>query len=1037
MTVDVVNPDSTDPLALSEDRDEVRSRDATRSTGNLPPPAPTPVQDLDQLIQPEPEPDPVVLDTDLLQVSDNPNVPRVYPRIPANIINRTQQLDTNILPSGQDLFEQLTQQNQLFNNQQEFQLDANLQQALNDGDLLGVTNNLYLEPISPTNFHPRLPQLIEESVNFNTTNQINQIYPSNIDQQTGEVIPGTRNVMDNGFSSNLTRFLVGDKDSFEQTLPSGQPLRNLVRRFQDLNQGFAAVRQSQASRNLAARFIAANLQEPVRFVGSGIQSGETPERGIFETLAQNSLQARDVFQALGTPSDAVNPLRGQFGEFGSAGLLSGLFYGLNLVEGTASGALYELTNRFWDYDRDDPVRITDALIRGRDLGFTNQADDNKYLSFINNPRLERVPVLRNRGVQIGLGFAADIVWGGAFDYDTVIPAARAAARSAVTTAGRTAVDLSLLSRLNLTDVSTRLSTPLPDVLNTYRNTPELVQPSQLNITRRTDQQLSNLATIHGLNPSNELLTPLQIHNLQISNPLLMSRYGNAIPDVPQLPPSQVARSPISDVTVRNLTRRRDRILSELDITNNPADQSRLIRQLNTVNQRLRNLTIESSPESVQDLYIRSLPPSSAPLTNNSQILARRLSDAESKFVESTNSARYLQAQRIEVDEILQEQRRLFEETPPVERTSLRHETSTRNNYTPDGVPNVAQRPVITVDAISRQIIDELPTSANPPRSLRSHLQSNGSWYHGTKSVIGDVANNDYTRGSSITNELGPGLYITTDPNLARNFAKAQPTVDRPPNPILRSNQVGQVISLNVSAIPDAFIDASQTYRDHPIRDLFIQTVREELGTLMTNDPGIKLISAAQRISRTKPFRDWIPELRINFNRLRPDSQTDLVKFNGTFVKRLSDGGAFGSFYRTSDGHITAAIYNDSINTPLPINSLGTTNIGSGLPEEQVYNRFLVDELANRELNTRTTKANMESSKLAVDRLARENLGRAGKDAYQRSLDDTRNMLDVERALEETVEREQKEQLESIQENSIRNARTQLRKWRGENSSPCI
>ena len=1073
--VDVVNPDSTDPLALSEDRDRLRSRDVTASD-QLPPaaPAPVPIQDL---LEPPPEdPPPVVVDTDMLQVSDNPNIPRVYPNIPAHIVPPTGQLNTNVLPGSHELFHQLSQANQAFQQQQEFQLDANLQTALNDGELLGISENLYREQASPLNFESRLPQTIQESVNRLTEQQLNIITPSNIDPESGEVVPGTRNVMERDFGSNLGRFISGEPGKFEETLSRAErllpPLR-AIREVQDLSRGLRAAQDTIQSRNLAARILGvpSSVQIPVPFVGSGIvppQRGSLlpgdiiPHQGLefgaqvtdeqfIPQLIQNSLVLEDLATSLATPGpNGVRPLQGEFGEFGSAGLRSGLFWGLNLAEGTASGALYELTNRLIEYDRDDPVRIGDAFLRGRDLGFTNQADDNKYLSTIDNPRLERIPVLRNTGVQIGLGFAADIIWGGVFDFGNLADTTFSiAGRAATRAARRTAPSLALVP---LPDVAVAPSTPIPNVLQAYRANPQSVQPFQLNLVPRTDEQLSNVAATNGLTNGGQL-TPFQIHNFQLSNPDLMSRYGNAIPDAP-IPPRPTPLDPASQRAIQNVISRRDKVLSVIDHTTDPQQLEILNGRLQALDRRLRSLTGEAEPTSVQDLYIQSLTDDLTPTTDNSEFIARQLSDAESQFVESTQSARYLQSQNIQVEEILEEQRQIFDETFAAERTTLRDELATRNNYQPDGVPNVASRQVEVLDPEApppsalptpRQTVDvtaarvvPLSDTAPPPRNIGRHLQDSGTWYHGTKSIIDDVALTDYTRGSSVSNELGPGLYLTTDPALAREFAQAIPVVDKVPNPSLRTRELGEVIQVNLKMTESGFVDASQTVtKDSPIRKAFIDTVKENLARNLDTDTRRKLVSAAQRISNKKPLRDWLPELRINYNRLNPDAQSNLVEFNRKVTQRLADSGVFGTYYKTNDGHIVAAIYNNSVDTPLPVTELNRTTVGTGLPEEQVYSRYLVDRFANEQLDTRTTKANVEASKLSVDTLAKQNLDRARKEAYTKGLDDTQRMLDIEDSLEATVRNEQKRQLEALQENSIRNARTRLRKWRGNNQSPCV
>lgn len=324
---------------------------------------------------------------------------------------------------------------------------------------------------------------------------------------------------------------------------------------------------------------------------------------------------------------------------------------------------------------------------------------------------------------------------------------------------------------------------------------------------------------------------------------------------------------------------------------------------------------------------------------------------------------------------------------------------------------------------------------SPPSSLQSHIDSDGSWYHGTKSLIKDLTTVDLTKGSSVSNELGPGLYLTTDPNLAREFAKAHPAVDRIPNPSLRYTDVGRVHQLIANPDPMARIINADVIlpKDSPVRRLFHDNVRSILMRSLPEDASRKLMNNVTRITRTKPYRDWFQSLRINWNRISPDSQTQLSEFNSLFINELSvDLGVYGASHKHIDGHFTLAVYDNT-----GLSELNRIPIGVGSLEEQRLSRYSVDLFAHNEFNNATTRSNLAASALAVDQQAVNNLKQAAKEAYQQSLDDTEAMLRVDTRLQNQVARDKAKQISDIQRTGPDSASTQLRRFRGENSSPCV
>jgi hypothetical protein len=451
--VDVLNPDEQNPLSLSEGRDLPANRDTTATDNQLSTidtsqfgQSPVTLQPtLPQTSQPTPLPESEV-------PISSPAVPRVYPLPPANIVTNDLNVGESML-NGPTIDGLLRQVNEL-QGQDEFQINEQLSHIFNSGVPFGPNRPLYVPPNISLPDNP-YPQTVEDNTEYRLRQAAEGVSPFGIDPRTGEIIPGTRNAL-NGqplsrLGQEISQFLLGDIGrEFEESLPEDQPIRNLGRRFTDWARGLQEAGRSDQGRrigrflantNPASRFIAppmverstanvGNLSERAlsgiaQFSGVDFEFTTEPDvpTQFLDELANNSLQARDLFTGLTSrPNNDDNwaPLQGRFGDFGSAGALSALLYAANVPEGIASGLLYEITNLgvdlFSDHDLPpDRVRLFDAL-RGRDLGFMNQFDDARYLSFVDNPLVENVPVLNNRVLQNAVGFVADVAWGGIADF---------------------------------------------------------------------------------------------------------------------------------------------------------------------------------------------------------------------------------------------------------------------------------------------------------------------------------------------------------------------------------------------------------------------------------------------------------------------------------------------------------------------------------------------------------------------------------------------------------------------------------------------
>lgn len=140
--------------------------------------------------------------------------------------------------------------------------------------------------------------------------------------------------------------------------------------------------------------------------------------GLFEEIVERNPAAQGTIERLGQTLEPTNfaPRQGKYGDFGQ-GPVGALFYALSLPEGIVSAAAYSATDTIGRLSglsqntRTPGSRFVDVLFEGADLSFTQDFTADKYLAFVGNPALGRLP----RGSQVGLGFIADLVLGGAAD----------------------------------------------------------------------------------------------------------------------------------------------------------------------------------------------------------------------------------------------------------------------------------------------------------------------------------------------------------------------------------------------------------------------------------------------------------------------------------------------------------------------------------------------------------------------------------------------------------------------------------------------
>lgn len=427
---------------------------------------------------------------------------------------------------------------------------------------------------------------------------------------------------------------------------------------------------------------------PTEFVGSGIQLDPESARdpvntGFFGELMTRSPELRNMMRALEPVVNEAgevgfNPLDGQFGEFGSAGSLSALLYIANLPEGLIGGTLYELADqvRMRTYNTrvgdllgninplfDEPLPqenrerfdVLGALV-GRDYGFTNRYDENRYLALIGNPSLDWLPT----GAQISLGFLADMAVGGFSDAFLVDPlfsvgrATRRVASNADNVTGITDETSQTLSRtaqevLERPRMSGNASNALEE-LNTALDS-VVARSDNLSVARRVDSELDDTFRRLGVGSDSGPVGPVRIApdssiSVPLRRPQITDNAGqpfNMTRRIDEL--QQSARIPVPDA---NIARRVARIDDEVvQLENLIQQQQVIVRQANeSVSSSTDEVSAEflTSAEQTLDSYRRSL----QNVQSERATLSAVLSDVSAQLFSDDHVSRAVRLGRVEV-----------------------------------------------------------------------------------------------------------------------------------------------------------------------------------------------------------------------------------------------------------------------------------------------------------------------------------------------------------------------------------------------------
>lgn len=314
----------------------------------------------------------------------------------------------------------------------------------------------------------------------------------------------------------------------------------------------------------------------------------------------------------------------------------------------------------------------------------------------------------------------------------------------------------------------------------------------------------------------------------------------------------------------------------------------------------------------------------------------------------------------------------------------------------------------------RTVSNTIPSKLGINRSLRE-----SAWYHGTKVQTPDFQAADFALGASLTNELGPGLYLTTDPILAKNYAQATLADDIGQVGSRRVSETGSVIEFQYNHTR-GFLNADRVIpnKDYSrsLADLAIDTF-ENVGVA---DRQLTLLrNRVRRYLRNHEPSKWAHYLIAQARKegLTNDETRRVV--NSVFNSLRNDYN--GLYHLNRNGHYTMSLLN-----PRVIDEIQRTEIGTGAVSESLVSRVRVDALAHEEYRTAITKAHIEQSQFRLTDYHRVQLTEAGRLQDIRATESAREFGEQQRNVNRSNRQQRARRLEELERNADTSARRQAR-----------
>jgi hypothetical protein len=297
----------------------------------------------------------------------------------------------------------------------------------------------------------------------------------------------------------------------------------------------------------------------------------------------------------------------------------------------------------------------------------------------------------------------------------------------------------------------------------------------------------------------------------------------------------------------------------------------------------------------------------------------------------------------------------------------------------------------------KPVVDPAVKSPKPPRNkaardgLNTRFVVGRTFYHGTKLDIDDLSRINPVAGSS-PNELGAGVYFTTKPEVATQFALAHPQVNKPHVPTARYFENGSGMVHEVGLDTRRALNAN-VKPDENVRKVFVDSVKQFLDPKLTRSYIAKISNAALDKYWTA-FRETWAELNP---RMIPEDK--MLTFQRSVAAGIQGLGYDSIIKQTADDVIVNVLKTEG---PLPIETISKVAVGTGDMLEQKAARLSVDRWADDLFGSATSATNRLQSHLSLEAENAERLQSAYLKAEQQASELAEQLADADDKLIDIV-----------------------------------
>lgn len=407
-----------------------------------------------------------------------------------------------------------------------------------------------------------------------------------------------------------------------------------------------------------------------------------------------------------------------------------------------------------------------------------------------------------------------------------------------------------------------------------------------------------------------------------------------------------------------------------------------------------------NPEIARQILLETQPDATRPIGPASRALGDRYAAVQERFFYETSVLKKLRQDLFAVNDLLEQQRRIVSESPVLERVPVMNEVATKRSQgltTRTATAEMVQPGAnIRIPQLVDLIGDEVTTfrrirsfeefAGLTDEQLRRAINNDGRvfiddvgnirpigdadfgpdisvtgtiHYHGTKATTLDVA------ATSPSNEFGPGLYVSTDKNLARRFARATPAKDLIDNSTLtpRFTNQGRIFPVELT---DDFVAIDI----RNMNEKSVENLRAVFRTIL-RDKADTILSRFDSWSKRHDPHEWWHYVRSQFMRDSGGDVLEYLEFSEEVRDRLLLLGIDG----IKDGDTVAVLNRGRTQVFEPFEDAHSTGgIGEGL-----LNRYAADYDLHNRIKTNTTQAILEQDRLAVDEFAHAQLRKATRE----------------------------------------------------------